>query len=88
MSLFVWNIGSFYAFFQGQAYEFKVLPFGLSLSQRVFTRVVAAALAPLQRAGLKIMPYLDVRPVYAPSHKQVMRYTETVLSTFSPLASR
>ena len=34
--------------FQGQAYQFRVLPFGLSLSPRVFTRVVATALSPLQ----------------------------------------
>ncbi|XP_030272829.1 uncharacterized protein LOC115581680 [Sparus aurata] len=34
--------------FQGRAYQFKVLPFGLSLSPRVFTRVIGAALRPLQ----------------------------------------
>ncbi len=30
--------------FEGQAYQYKVLPFGLSLSPRVFTKVVEAAL--------------------------------------------
>ena len=44
--------------FEGQVYQFKVLPFGLSLSPRVFTRMVAAALSPLQSLGLKILPYL------------------------------
>ncbi|XP_071400930.1 LOW QUALITY PROTEIN: uncharacterized protein [Centroberyx affinis] len=66
--------------FQGQAYEFKVLPFGLSLSPRVFTRVVAAALSPLQRAGIKILPYLDDWLVCAPSREQVVQDTEKVLS--------
>ena len=32
--------------YQGHHYQFRVLPFGLSLSPRVFTRCVAAALAP------------------------------------------
>ncbi len=32
--------------FEGQAYQYKVLPFGLSLSPRVFTKVVEAALVP------------------------------------------
>ena len=66
--------------FQGQAYQFQVLPFGLSLSPRVFTRVVAAALAPLQRRGLRIMPYLDDWLVCAPSRQQVVADTESVLS--------
>lgn len=35
--------------FQGRHYRFKVLPFGLSLSPRVFTRCLAAALAPVQQ---------------------------------------
>lgn len=45
--------------FEGQAYQFRVLPFGISLAPRVFTRVVAAALAPLQAKGLRVFPYLD-----------------------------
>ncbi len=33
--------------FEGRAYQYKVLPFGLSLSPRVFTKVAEAALVPL-----------------------------------------
>ena len=66
-----------------QASEFKV-PFGLSLSPRVFTRVVTAALMPIQRAGLKIMLYLDDWLVCAPSRQQVVQSC----TTFSLLASR
>ena len=40
--------------FRGQARQFRVLPFGLSLSPRVFTRYVAAALHPLQAMGMQI----------------------------------
>ncbi|XP_039511917.1 NLR family CARD domain-containing protein 3-like [Pimephales promelas] len=39
--------------FQDQVYQFRVLPFGLSLSPRVFTRCMAAALAPIQAKGLQ-----------------------------------
>ncbi len=44
--------------FEGQAYQYKVLPFGLSLSPRVFTKVVEAALVPLREQGVRILNYL------------------------------
>ncbi|KAI2655304.1 hypothetical protein H4Q32_017676 [Labeo rohita] len=37
--------------FEGRAYQYKVLPFGLSLSPRVFTKVAEAALSPPQGNG-------------------------------------
>ncbi len=45
--------------FEGRAYQYKVLPFGLSLSPRVFTKVVEAALVPLREAGIRVLNYLD-----------------------------
>ncbi len=66
--------------FQSQAYQFEVLPFGLSLSPRVFTRVVSAALCPLQMAGIKILPYLDDWLICAPSRHQVLEDTERVIN--------
>ena len=74
--------------FQGQAYQFRVLPFGLSLSPRVFTRVVAAALSPLQAAGSKILPYLDDWLICAPDHVQVMKDTERVIHHVQSLGLR
>ncbi len=44
--------------FEGRAYQYKVLPFGLSLSPRVF-KVVEAALVPLREADIRILNYLD-----------------------------
>lgn len=71
--------------FQGQAFQFQVLPFGLSLAPRVFTRVISAALAPLQLRGIKILPYLDDWLICAPSREQVVRNTEEVLAHIQSL---
>ncbi len=45
--------------FEGRAYQYKVLPFGLSLSPRVFTKVAETALVPLREQGVHILNYLD-----------------------------
>ncbi|KAK7895505.1 hypothetical protein WMY93_020830 [Mugilogobius chulae] len=74
--------------FQGRHFEFRVLPFGLSLSPRVFTRVVAAALSPLQAQGLKIMPYLDDWLICASTREQAIRDTQTVLIHLQRLGLR
>lgn len=65
--------------FEGQAYQFRVLPFGLSLAPRTFTRCVAAALAPLQARGIRILPYLDDWLVCAPTQEQAHSDTSLLL---------
>src|SRR4029434_6151683 len=45
--------------FGGIAYQFNALPFGLALAQRVFTKCVEAAIAPLRLRGLRVYNYLD-----------------------------
>ncbi|KAL3999504.1 Ran GTPase-activating protein 1 [Sarotherodon galilaeus] len=45
--------------FQGRMYEYQVLPFGLSLSPRVFVKCTEAAIAPLKRRGIRIASYID-----------------------------
>jgi len=42
-----------------EVFQFRVLPFGLSVSQRVFTRVVDAMMAHVRSLGLQIHHYLD-----------------------------
>ncbi|KAI2647899.1 Transposon Ty3-I Gag-Pol polyprotein [Labeo rohita] len=45
--------------FRGEAYQYRVLPFGLALSPRTFTKCVDAALAPLRLQGIRILNYID-----------------------------
>ncbi|XP_059894386.1 uncharacterized protein LOC132447566, partial [Gadus macrocephalus] len=66
--------------FLGKVYQFRVLPFGLSLAPRIFTRCVAAALSPLQATGMAILPYLDDWLVISPTREQAVRDTAMLLS--------
>ncbi len=71
--------------FEGQAYQYKVLPFGLSLSPRVFTKVVEAALVPLREQGVRILNYLDDWLILAQSCKQLSAHRDLVLKHLSLL---
>jgi ribonuclease HI len=44
---------------QGQAYQFKVLPFGLTSSPRIFTKVLAPLAAIARLENIHVFPYLD-----------------------------
>lgn len=55
------------------------------LPPRTFTRCVAAALAPLQARGLRILPYLDDWLVCAQSRDQALRDTSILLDHVSRL---
>ncbi|XP_073778682.1 uncharacterized protein [Danio rerio] len=44
--------------FEGRAWQYKALPFGLSLSPRVLTKPAEGALAPLRLAGIYILKFL------------------------------
>ncbi len=57
--------------FEGRAYQYKVLPFGLSLSPCVFTKVLEAALVPLREQGVRILNYLDDWLILAQSRRQL-----------------
>ncbi len=74
--------------FEGRAYQYKVLPFGLSLSPRVFTKVVEAALVPLREAGIRVLNYLDDWLILAQSRALLCEHRDTVLSHLSRLGLR
>ncbi len=70
---------------EGRAYQYKALPFGLSLLPRVFTKVVEAALVPLREAGIRILNYLDDWLILAQSRALLCEHRDMVLSHLSRL---
>ncbi len=74
--------------FEGRAYHYKVLPFRLSLSPCVFTKVAEAALVPLREQGVRILNYLDDWLILAQSQDQLYEHRDLVLSHLSQLGLR
>ncbi len=74
--------------FEGRAYQYKVLPFGLSLSPRVFTKVAEAALVPLREQGVRILNYLDDWLILAQSREQLCAHRDLVLRHLRQLGLR
>ena len=65
---------------QGQSYQFKALPFGLSTGPMVFTVVAnEVKLMALQR-GIRIHQYLDDWLVRATSHQTCLQHTQTLVA--------
>ncbi|KAL0176639.1 hypothetical protein M9458_028969, partial [Cirrhinus mrigala] len=57
--------------FEGVAYQYTVLPFGLSLAPRTFTKCMDTALLPLRQKGIRILNYLDDWLVLAQSEAEL-----------------
>ncbi len=74
--------------FEGRAWQYRVLPFGLSLSPRVFTKVVEGALTPLREVGVRILNYLDDWLILAKSREQLGDHRDLVLRHLSQLGLR
>ncbi|XP_075307052.1 uncharacterized protein LOC142368762 [Odontesthes bonariensis] len=71
--------------FQGICYEYRVLPFGLSLSPRVFVRCTEAAIAPLRRQGIRLATYLDDWLLLAQSEQEARAHTRILIRHLSDL---
>ena len=71
--------------FEGRLYEYTVLPFGLSLSPRVFVKVTEAAIAPLRHQGIKLATYIDDWLISAASCSEAARHTKLVLAHLAAL---
>ncbi len=61
------------------------MPFGLSLSHRVFTKVAEATLVPLREQGTRILNYLDDWFILTQSQDQLWKHRFLVLSHLSQL---
>ncbi len=74
--------------FGGKAYQYKVLPFGLALAPRTFTKCMDAALAPLRLQGVRVLNYLDDWLILAHSRELVSRHRDIVLGHIHSLGLR
>ncbi|XP_040188033.1 uncharacterized protein LOC120920173 [Rana temporaria] len=66
-------------------FQFQALPFGLSSSPRIFTKVLGEALAPLRLKAITIIPYLDDLLIVAESHQKLLADLQTVLDFLQSL---
>ncbi|XP_067443675.1 uncharacterized protein [Thunnus thynnus] len=68
-----------------KCYEYCVLPFGLSLSPRVFVRCMEAAIAPLRQQDIRLATYLDNWLLLAQSEQEAGTHTRTLIRHLSDL---
>ncbi len=66
----------------------RVLPFGLALAPRTFTKCMDAALAPLRLQGIRVLNYLDDWLILAHSRELVSRHRDIVLGHIHSLGLR
>ena len=66
--------------FEGKVYEYMVLPFGMSLSPRVFVKCTQAAIAPLRQQGVRITTYIDDWLTISTSPQEALFHTEQVVN--------
>ncbi len=74
--------------FEGVAYQYTVLPFGLSLAPRTFTKCMYAALSPLRQMGIRILNYLDDWLILAQSEVELLSHRTLILSHLERLGLR
>jgi hypothetical protein len=74
--------------FGEKAYQYRVLPFGLALAPRTFTKCMDAALAPLRLQGIHILNYLDDWLLLAHSRELVTHHRDIVLRHIQSLGLR
>ncbi len=65
--------------FENTAYQYSVLPFGLALAPRTFTKCVDAALSPLRAGGMRILNYLDDWLILAQSRDTLLSHIDSLL---------
>ncbi len=74
--------------FEGVAYQYTVLPFGLPLAPRTFTKCMDAALSPLRQMGIRILNYLDDWLILAQSEVELLSHRTLILSHLERLGLR
>ena len=65
--------------FQGQTYQFKALPFGLSIAPMEFTIIAKEVKLMAIQNGIRIHQYLDDWLVRAPSYRVCLQHTQVLV---------
>jgi hypothetical protein len=74
--------------FEGVAYQYTVLPFGLALAPRTFSKCIDAALSPLRQMGIRVLNYLDDWLVLAQSEAELVAHRSLLLGHLENLGLR
>jgi hypothetical protein len=64
---------------QGRLFQFRVLPFGMSLSPLVFTKIFRPVLQWAPRKGVRLSAYLDDLLIIAKDKQTSARHTDMVI---------
>ena len=64
--------------YDGEIFEFQVLPFGLSTAPRTFTHLVRAVGAYLKTLGINVFQYIDDWLVVGETYQLALSYRDTV----------
>lgn len=70
---------------QGRTYQFRTLPFGLSLSPLIFTKILRPVLRWARRRGIRLSAYLDDLLIMASSREKSIRDTCLVMDKLQSL---
>ena len=71
--------------FRGRVYQFKALPFGLSTSPFVFTRLMIVIATFLRRRAITLHPYLDDWLARNQNRRKLLEHRQFILSLIIPL---
>ena len=76
----------FFAFdFMGKRYCFKCLPFGLTASSRIFTKVLRPIIKLARCRGIRIVAYLDDILIITSSREQTVQHATYLISVLQRL---
>lgn len=70
---------------QNKRYQFRAMPFGLSIAPRIFTKVMRVVAQHLRSQGVRLVVYLDDILVLASSREESTRHTALLISTLESL---
>ena len=71
--------------YDGQAWQFRALPFGLNVGPRAFTKVVSHVIKQLSLMGVWCLPYLDDLLIIARSKEECIHHMQIALKLLQQL---